>query len=249
MTLTPKITVITVVYNNVGELQETINSVSSQTYLNIEYIVIDGGSKDGTLDVIKGNAKVIDNWISEPDNGIYDAMNKGVHLATGDFVIFMNSGDKFYDADVIFNVIQQSNISADIIYGDHFTVNSRVSDGRHNAKDMSELKFGMICSHQSMFFRRELLKERGFSYNYGTAADYELICYLYAKKAKFHKLESIIISYYRAGGVSDQKRIKSLYYAYKAFNDNLNCTLTVKFFYLWRFAVEFGKSLLTMRKV
>ncbi|ASN86366.1 glycosyltransferase family 2 protein [Pectobacterium versatile] len=249
MALTSKITVITVVYNNVSELQETIDSVSNQTYSNIEYLVIDGGSKDGTLDLIKENTKVIDNWISESDDGIYDAMNKGIHLATGDFVIFMNSGDKFYDAEVIFNVIHQSNMSADIIYGDHFTINSRANDGRHNAKDVSDLKFGMICSHQSVFFRRELLTERGFSYDYGTAADYELICYLNAKKAKFHKLKNIIISYYRAGGISDKKRIKSLYYAYKAFSDNLNCTFTVKLFYLWRFFVEFGKLFATLKKV
>ncbi|MDY4368062.1 glycosyltransferase family 2 protein [Pectobacterium brasiliense] len=249
MDITPKITVITVVYNNSSELQETIDSISSQTYSNIEYVVVDGGSKDGTLDIIKKNTKFIDKWISEADKGIYDAMNKGVHLATGDFVIFMNSGDKFYSADVIFKVIQESNGLADVIYGDHWTVSSRANDGPHRAKDVKNLKFGMVCSHQSMFFRRKLLMDRGFSNSYGTAADYELTCYLFSKKTKFHKLEKVIISYYRAGGISDKKRIKSLYYSYKAFSDNLKCNFVVNAFYLWRFTLEFIKAIFIRGKI
>jgi len=97
----PLITVITVVLNGEKALEETIKSVISQTYPNVEYIIIDGGSTDGTLDIIKKYEDYIDYWVSEPDKGIYDAMNKGVDLTTGQWINFINAGDRFYDEDLI----------------------------------------------------------------------------------------------------------------------------------------------------
>ena len=96
-----KITIITVCYNADKVIEKTIQSVQKQTYSNIEYIVIDGGSSDRTLDIIMKYEKCISNWISEPDKGVFDAMNKGLDRANGDYVIFMNAGDYFADADVI----------------------------------------------------------------------------------------------------------------------------------------------------
>jgi len=97
----PKISVITVVFNGVSSIEETVSNVLDQSYENLEYIVIDGGSNDGTQDLIKKYQDKISLWISEPDRGIYDAMNKGIAKASGEYVIFMNCGDKFYDADTV----------------------------------------------------------------------------------------------------------------------------------------------------
>ncbi|WP_421300345.1 glycosyltransferase family 2 protein [Aeromonas veronii] len=204
-----KISVITVVYNGALELQATIDSVVAQDYPEIEYVVIDGGSNDGTIALIQKNLSVIDTWISERDNGIYDAMNKGVALASGDFVIFMNAGDRFYSHNAISQCIAGVN-NEDVVYGDHWVLGSRRNDGRHIAKPIEQLKYGMVCSHQSMFFRRALLIAQPFSLQYGTAGDYECICRLYRHEAKFKYSKDVIVSYYSAGGVSDVKRCQSI---------------------------------------
>ena len=96
-----RLSIITIVYNNKDNLIKTIKSVREQTYKNIEYIIVDGGSTDGTVDVIKQNPDLIAKYITEPDDGIYDAMNKGLKLATGDYLWFMNSGDEIYANDTV----------------------------------------------------------------------------------------------------------------------------------------------------
>ena len=100
----PKISVVTVVYNSAALIENTVNSIINQSYSHIEYIVVDGGSTDGTIDILNRYKKNISTLISEPDRGIYDAMNKGISLATGDFVVFINSGDKFSSDDILENI-------------------------------------------------------------------------------------------------------------------------------------------------
>src|SRR5690606_12018670 len=129
----PKISIITVVYNNVRDIEYTIRSVISQTYPNIEYIVIDGASTDGTLDVINNYRDRINVVISEKDRGIYDAMNKGLATASGDYVLFLNSGDELFDDNSIQNVVEEGK-GADIIYGETKLVNEErhiIGDRRH----------------------------------------------------------------------------------------------------------------------
>ena len=114
------ITVVTVVYNGEKFLEETILSVINQTYDNVEYIIIDGGSSDGTLDIIKKYEHAIDYWVSEKDKGIYDAMNKGISLATGEWINFMNGGDSFYSLTVLHDVFSNNSYpDATILYGNH----------------------------------------------------------------------------------------------------------------------------------
>src|SRR5438105_14705 len=116
----PRISIITVVYNNVANIEVTILSILNQTYKNIEYIVIDGGSTDGTLDVIKKYKDKISFWVSEKDNGIYDAMNKGIKVATGEWINFINSGDSYFDNDVLEKIMEAEYFNAtsiDVIYG------------------------------------------------------------------------------------------------------------------------------------
>lgn len=114
----PLISVVTVVFNDIENLQRTIESIASQTYQNVEHIVIDGGSIDGTLEIIKANLS-IDYWLSEKDGGIYDAMNKGVKVATGEWINFMNSGDVFFSDSVLSDVFNNVDLGvSDLIYGD-----------------------------------------------------------------------------------------------------------------------------------
>lgn len=115
-----KISVVTVCYNAVETLEETMLSVLHQTYPDIEYIIIDGGSTDGTVDIIKKYADRLAYWVSEPDKGIYDAMNKGIDIATGDYINFMNAGDKFYQHNTVASLLESFTIMepTTIIYGD-----------------------------------------------------------------------------------------------------------------------------------
>lgn len=110
-----KITVITVVYNGIDYIEDTILSVINQDYSNIEYIIIDGKSDDGTMDIVEKYATKISYWVSESDNGIYDAMNKGIKVATGDWIIFMNCGDYFFSSDIITQVFSQMLIGIDVV--------------------------------------------------------------------------------------------------------------------------------------
>lgn len=112
----PLVSVVTVVYNRAQELETTLASVVNQTYGQVEYIIVDGGSTDGTLDIIKKYEDRIDFWISEPDKGIYDAMNKAIDLATGEWINFMNSGDRFAAPDAL--TFFERPFSADVVYGD-----------------------------------------------------------------------------------------------------------------------------------
>nr|WP_263458985.1 glycosyltransferase family 2 protein [Bathymodiolus platifrons methanotrophic gill symbiont] len=162
---------MTVVFNGAEHLEQTINSVIGQTYDNVEYIIIDGGSTDNTLEIIKKYEGQIDYWVSEPDGGIYDAMNKGTGLATGEWVNFMNAGDWFMRNDTI-NSIFRNNIKSDLVYGDHeirySTLNKSVK-----AKSVLEIFKGMPFCHQSMLILNRLQLTNPYQYKkYKVAADF-----------------------------------------------------------------------------
>jgi glycosyltransferase involved in cell wall biosynthesis len=151
----PKLSVITIVYNNVRDIERTMLSALGQTYANIEYIIVDGLSNDGTLDVINRYRERISKVISEKDNGIYDAMNKGLAIATGDYVMFMNSGDEFCDADTVAAVFASAE-DADIYYGETEMMNDsgqNLGQRRHQAPaafTWRDFKYGMSISHQDI---------------------------------------------------------------------------------------------------
>lgn len=205
-----KVSVITVVYNDAKGLAATVVSVAQQTCRNIEHVVIDGGSVDGTVDVIHEYAAKIESWVSEPDKGIYDAMNKGAKIANGEYIIFMNAGDIFYDKMVIDKFCLHSLEGRDVYYGDHWVVGSKRSDGYHAARPIDRLDYGMVCSHQSMFFKRSLLMNYPFSLNFGSAGDFEQILRLRKAGASFGKLQGFPVAFYSGGGVSDMKRRESI---------------------------------------
>lgn len=201
----PKITVITVCRNVGDDLQNTIDSVASQCYENIEFIVIDGGSTDNTVDVIKRNEACIDKWISEPDNGIYAAMNKGLKMATGDWISFMNVGDAFADNNVISDIF--NNGISEIVKLIGGNTCNYYPDGHveiHYAECADVIPYRLPFSHQACFTRRELVMGDGcfqFDCKYRYAADYNLFYNIYRRFGN----ESVMIinraiAYYKQEG-------------------------------------------------
>jgi len=203
----PLVTIITVVYNGAEFLEKTILSVLNQTYSNIEYIIIDGKSNDGTLDIIKKYKNRTNKWISEPDKGIYDAMNKGIDLATGEWINFMNAGDVFFNDSIVESVFNINNHTQyDLIYGDcEYIYNSSFSIHK-KTKSLDDLwKFMPFC-HQSLFMKTDILKKYHFNLN-NISADHELLYKCYKNKLKFLKTDLIIASYI-ANGESEKKCIE-----------------------------------------
>lgn len=179
-----KISVITINYNDKNGLKKTIDSIINQSCKDFEFIIIDGGSNDGSVSIIEENKNQISYWVSEPDSGVYNAMNKGIKAATGDFVIFMNSGDCFYDNTVLEEVLPHLCNDFDIYYGDNFKVGPSSKRLKTYPDKLQFSFFYSSCiNHQSTFIRR-LLFENHFYYNenYKIAADWEFfiytICYI-----------------------------------------------------------------------
>lgn len=198
------ISIITVCYNAEDSIENTINSVINQNNDNIEYIIIDGGSKDNTMNIIKKNKIAYEfKCFSEKDDGIYDAMNKGLNIATGDYIFFLNSGDKFIDNRVISDVINEiKNNNPDVLYGDILSETDngvgKVTYNRFKVNKKSFCRGNMIC-HQSIFIKNQILKEYKFNIKYKICADKDLIINLYKHKFKFKYFERTISIYDRNG--------------------------------------------------
>ncbi len=207
-----KISVITVVYNGKSLIERTIKSVLTQSYKNIEYIIIDGLSIDGTIEVINNYRAAVSIIISEKDKGIYDAMNKGLEKATGDYVLFLNAGDELYDKNVMSTVFNPS-VDADVYYGSAMVVDKNGIELGERRLMPSEklswtsLKFGMCVSHQSFIARRSLCKS--YDLRYEIASDIDWVINV-LKQA--HKIENtkLIVSKYLEGGTSAKKKKKAL---------------------------------------
>lgn len=208
----PRLSVITIVYNNVRDIERTIRSVVNQTYTNIEYIIVDGLSNDGTLQVIDRHKSRIAKFISEKDEGIYDAMNKGLALATGDYVIFMNSGDEFYDHQTV-AVVFASADNADIYYGEtEMIADNGTSLGQRRHKAPAKFtwrgfKYGMSISHQAIYIRRSLAEPYDRSYQLSSDIDWIIRA---AKKAKKIVNVNRYVAKYLVGGMSKKKHRQSL---------------------------------------
>ena len=208
----PVLSVITIVYNNVRDIERTILSVLNQTYDAIEFIVVDGASNDGTLDILNSYKHRMAKFVSEKDNGIYDAMNKGLNLATGDYVIFMNSGDEFHANNTVDKVFGSSP-DADIYYGETEMVNEeRQSLGRrrHNAPDnftWRSFKYGMSVSHQAIYIKRVLVEPYDLKYHLSADIDWIIRA---AKKAKKIVRVDGYVAKYLVGGMSKTKHRQSL---------------------------------------
>lgn len=201
------ITVVTVVFNGVEFLEKTIESVINQTYDNIEYIVIDGGSADGTVDIIKKYEDKITCWVSEPDKGIYDAMNKGIDLATGDWINFMNAGDVFFDNSTVKTLSTELDSNAIIMYGD--TMNDYGAyEVLKKSLNLSGIIYGMIFCHQSVFVKTSYHKANKFSSNYSICGDHEFFLKAYIENSDSFKCIALPIARFLTTGLSGSNEIE-----------------------------------------
>lgn len=206
-----KISIITISYNEKNAIKNTILSVINQSYYNREYIVIDGGSSDGTLEIIKKYSSQIDVFVSEPDKGIYDAMNKGIDFATGDYCIFMNAGDVFVNDNVLTKVIPFLRSSFDIYNGfTYYIYRGRIKWYRRPPKkvDLSFFYSSSIC-HQSSFIKTSLLKKYHYDDQCKYVADGKFWTIVLGLNHGSYKAINIDISCFDTEGISNTQLSKS----------------------------------------
>ncbi len=204
-----KISIITVVYNNKETIAHAIDSVLGQKYKDIEYIVIDGNSSDGTVDVVKSYGKKISKFVSEPDRGIYDAMNKGIRLASGDVVGILNSDDFYIDDEVIGRVVREfeekkvDSVFADLVYVKPDDLGKYVR--RYSSKKFKPSKFayGWMPAHPTFFVKKTFYDQHGlYKTDYKIAADYELLIrFLHRYRLTYSYIDAVL-TVMRMGGAS-----------------------------------------------
>ena len=203
----PIFSIITVTYNAEKVLEDTIQSVIAQTYKHIEYIIVDGGSKDGTLKIIQQYEPHIQKWVSEPDKGLYDAMNKGMKMATGDYVCFLNAGDELYDIDTLGAIVRSipGNILPDVLYGETALVDENGNFLRMRRLSTPEqltwksFKKGMVVCHQAFFARRRHAAEELYNLSYRYSADFDWCIRIMKKSTYLHNTHLTLINYLSEG--------------------------------------------------
>lgn len=206
----PKISVVTVCFNSAATIRDTLESVQNQTYPNIEHVIIDGGSSDGTMDIIREYEDKLGAYVSEPDKGLYDAMNKGIRIATGDIIGILNSDDFFEKPDVIAVIAKefQKEAGVDIVFGNVVFVTPpdlhKVTRFYNSGHFRSwKLRFGWMPAHPATFVRRSVYEKFGaYRNDLKISADYEMfVRWLYRGKLRYRWVNRVIVRM-RAGGVS-----------------------------------------------
>ena len=204
--LTPKFSVITVCYNAQATLEDTIQSVIAQTYHHVEYIIVDGASKDRTLSIINRYRDRITTVVSEPDKGLYDAMNKGLRLATGDYVCFLNAGDSFHEDDTLqqmVHTLRELTELPDVLYGEtalvdaegHFVRMRRLQAPEHLT--WHSFRQGMLVCHQAFFAKRTLAEPYDLRYRF--SADFDWCIRIMKKSKVLHNTHLTLIDYLEEG--------------------------------------------------
>ncbi|CDB10819.1 glycosyltransferase group 2 family protein [Bacteroides sp. CAG:633] len=204
--LTPKFSVITVCYNAQATIEDTIQSVIAQTYHHVEYIIVDGASKDRTLSIINRYRDRIATVVSEPDKGLYDAMNKGLRLATGDYVCFLNAGDSFHEDDTLqqmVHTLRELTELPDVLYGEtalvdaegHFVRMRRLQAPEHLT--WRSFRHGMLVCHQAFFAKRTLAEPYDLSYRF--SADFDWCIRIMKKSKVLHNTHLTLIDYLEEG--------------------------------------------------
>ncbi|MCI5150492.1 MAG: glycosyltransferase [Candidatus Electrothrix sp. MAN1_4] len=206
------ISIITVCYNSAATIRDTLESVLAQTHPNIEYIIVDGASTDATLAIIAEYRDRITHLISEPDHGLYDAINKGIKLATGDFIGILNSDDLFYDNLCIAKLAEfiGLNLDADAVYSDLIYVkrhdtSKKIRSYRVKHNSLWNFRIGYMIPHPTFYAKRELFEKFGlYKTNYKIAADFELILRFMLYKINIKRLPIVTVKM-REGGISNAK--------------------------------------------
>ncbi len=201
-------TIVTVTYNSKETLEPTIKSVAMQDYKNYEYLVIDGGSTDGTQDIIKKYENNINTWVSERDEGIYDAMNKATRMAKGEWILFLNSGDLFVSHNILSTLaIHMQDCEYDVIYGD-ILIDSNGDRITKEADEPCNMHRMYFC-HQSAFVRTKILKEMPFDTRFKMSADLHFFKRCYTNGLSFFHLHEPLVFYDR-NGISNTNRVAGL---------------------------------------
>ena len=242
MQINPKISIVTVVLNDSDRLHATASNVAELSYDNIEYIVIDGGSSQETLEVIDTFKDEIDVYLSEEDEGLYHAMNKGINLATGEWIIFMNAGDKFVNNNVLKTIFKVRNYDDyDILYSG---VNVSYSGFKkcESAGDIIDIKKGMQFCHQSALIRLSYHKNYNYNIQNKMCADFEFFYNAARQNIPFLKLNEIIANVTPLG-ISDRNREIVYYNWWKiiGFND-----IKLNFVYMYRIMIAFLKRIIKL---
>lgn len=203
----PKFSIITVTYNAGKVLEDTIQSVVFQTYRNVEYIIVDGGSKDNTLEVVNKYRDRISVVVSEPDHGLYDAMNKGIRLATGDYLCFLNAGDELHENETLQKMVQtlKGRVLPDVIYGEtaivdeegHFLHMRRLSAPEQ--LHWKSFKQGMLVCHQAFFARRALAVDCLYDLKYRFSADFDWCIRIMKQSDCLHNTHLTLVDYLNEG--------------------------------------------------
>lgn len=201
------ITVVTVVLNAEKTIARTIESVLTQSYKNIEYIIIDGGSSDGTVDVIKRYREMIAYFVSEPDDGIYDAMNKGIKKAHGDIIGLLNADD-WYEPNALSIVADEYDKGKQIVVGRTFVVDNHGNKRLFRQRDVSDLWIGMPDTHQAFFISKKVYDTYGlYDTKYRISADYELILRMYHNEVAIYTLNKVFVNF-STGGLSLTENVR-----------------------------------------
>lgn len=211
----PLISIITITFNAEKELESTLRSVESQTFKDYEHIIVDGASRDGTLDIVKACTNPLLKIFSKPDSGIYHGMNRGLKYATGKYVLFLNAGDKFAASDTLQHFASLANEGFDIIYGDTMIVDPEGNILRKRHLDAPErltvesFSHGMLVCHQAFMVRREIAPK--YSRKYRLSADYDwcIRCIKATSPEKSVNLHDVAI-HYLDNGASEKHKLKSL---------------------------------------
>ncbi|GIV35166.1 MAG: glycosyl transferase [Chitinophagales bacterium] len=205
----PKLSIITVCFNAEQFLERTIESIVSQTYPHLEYILVDGGSTDGTLSVIKKYERHIGRWHSEPDQGLYDAMNKGMRMATGDYLWFMNAGDRIYGPQTVKQIFRDSH-NEDFIYGNVVRIDENGNERKWHKPIPPQGKLtarsfinGMVICHQSMIVKKSLAPEFNLKWKIANDIDWSIRV---LKQCRTTLFLNIPFCYFLEGGYSARNR-------------------------------------------
>ena len=227
--MNPKFSIITVSFNTLNDFKNTLNSITEQIFKNFELIVVDGNSSDGTIDEIRKNEEHISQYIIEEDEGIYDAMNKGINFANSEWIIFLNSGDTFFNKNVLIEIDKIDLINYEIVYGKTIINNHNVrySD---NPKKINSNFISMPFCHQSSLVRTDLMKKK-FDLKYKVSSDFDFFLKCYRENRNFLFTNSYIASV-KSGGLSDKNRQLVFNENIKILkNNNLNSRVSLLYFF------------------
>jgi putative colanic acid biosynthesis glycosyltransferase len=244
----PRVSIITVVFNGEKSLEKCIKSVTSQSYENVEYIIVDGNSTDLTVDIIKRNEEKISYWISEPDKGIYDAMNKALKVASGEWIYFLGSDDVLIDSNIIASIFNE-NVNLNLSEYKLLFGNIKYDKGRIFVSSFTKkILLKNTIHHQGAFYNKDLFTEFTYNIKFSVYADYELNLLLFLSKSKTYRINKII-ALCSSSGLSDTPVLVSYLQEIKLRHQHLFFGLCLPLDILTILRFGFKKCFLTFKKL